>query len=196
MENFVEFCESDLGEEIMDREAAFIDEKLSGKSRILNVGCGIGSVEERLDMDIVGLDSSMLMLEEAKGRSDKLFVHGNSGELPFPDNSFEAVLSVTTMEFLDDFERAIDESRRVLKNGGKMLLLVLNPLSTYFRNHMEKDESYFHGFRNEPSEIESYVERYFDISSEYFLGIEDEKVFDSDDKSSAAIYVIEGVLGR
>ena len=192
----MEFCESDVGKEIMDRESDFIRDKLSGYNRILDIGCGIGSVEKRMNSDMVGLDSSMLMLEEANRRSENLFVHGKSGELPFPDNSFGAVLSVTALEFLDDFEPAVEEARRVVEDGGKVLFMVLNPLSTYFRNHMDKDESYFHGFKNKPKDIENFVEEFFEISSEYFLGIEEDDVFDSDDKSSAALYVIEGMLGK
>ena len=194
VENFVDFCESDLGSEIMDREAEFVGERISDKDNVLDLGCGIGSIEERLDRRIVGLDSSMRMLQEAGRRSKSIFVRGSSDDMPFPDDSFDMVFSIASLGFLEDYRESIDEVLRVLKPGGRVLFMVLNPESEYFNRHMEQEESYFHGFKNEPEDIEAYTGKFFDVRSHYFLGIEGKKVFGTEDHSTASLYVVEGEL--
>lgn len=46
VESFVRLCESEFGTAVMDREAAYIERFLDPGDRILDVGAGIGSVEE------------------------------------------------------------------------------------------------------------------------------------------------------
>lgn len=193
VQNFVEFCESDFGSSVMDREAAYIADRLADPNRVLDVGCGIGAIEKRLGYDVVGLDVSMPMLEEARRRTDDLYVNGDATDLPFPPDSFDAVISVTTFEFLDEYQTAVDEIRRVLQPDGQVVVLLLNQQSRYFRRHMERDESYFHRAQHRPEAIAEYMSSSFDLRSEYFLGIDGEDVFDTDDPQWAAIYSVTGV---
>ena len=79
--------------------------------KILDVGCGIGSFEHSLpSLNIIGLDSSKEMLEEARKRSDKIFVLGNVEHLEIEDSAFDAVFTVTTLEFLDDYQTLLNGS--------------------------------------------------------------------------------------
>ncbi|MEW6592790.1 MAG: SAM-dependent methyltransferase, partial [Candidatus Hadarchaeota archaeon] len=57
VEKFIGFCVSELGKNVTDMEASYIRKHLKAGDRILNVGCGIGWLEEKLhDFDITGLD--------------------------------------------------------------------------------------------------------------------------------------------
>lgn len=190
VQNFVEFCESDFGTTVMDREAGYIAEQLAEPNRILDVGCGIGAIEQRIREDIVGLDVSRPMLTEARRRTDDPYVQGDATTLPCPTDSFDAVISVTAFEFLDDYQMAIDEVDRILQDDGRIVILLLNQQSRYFQRRLEREQSYFHRAQHDPEEIADYLARYFDIRSEYFLGIDGTDVFDSADPEWAAMYAL------
>jgi ubiquinone/menaquinone biosynthesis C-methylase UbiE len=94
----------------MKKESEYIYNELIDSEKILDVGCSIGSFEQNLpSLNIIGLDSSEEMLEEARKRSDKTFVLGNAEQLKIEDSVFDAVFTVTTIEFLDDYRIAIKE---------------------------------------------------------------------------------------
>ncbi|HID60651.1 MAG TPA: methyltransferase domain-containing protein [Hadesarchaea archaeon] len=195
VEKFVRFYESDFGKEVMAREANYLKNELKGRKRILDIGCGIGCFEVMLpELNIVGLDSSEEMLEEAKKRSDKKFVLGNAKQLDFPDESFDAAFTVTTLEFLDDYKKAVDEVVRVLEPKGKFVAMMLNPESEYFKSHMSNPDSYFRRIKHtDLKDIEGCISKFFATSGEYFLGIRNQKVFDTRDGNLAALYVVNGV---
>lgn len=193
VQEFVEWCESDFGMRVMDKEAQYIRKALDGYDKILDVGCGIGSIEERLpDLNITGVDSSQAMLKEARTRSNKRFIRGKAEDLPFADESFDAVFSLTTLEFVEEYTAAIDEIYRVLRTNGTCLILLLNPHSAYFKTHISKPDSYFHNFKHPPQEIESYADQYFELDTEYFLGIRDKQLVNTTEKALASLYVLHG----
>ena len=195
VEKFVHFCESDFGRRVMNVEAAYLRVALKECKTVLDIGCGIGSIEERLrDLELTGLDSSEAMLAEARKRSGKTFVSGVATKLPFPDASFDAVFMITTLEFLTDYKKAIDEASRVLVSGGKLIVLMLNPQSAYFKEHYSKEGDYFKTIKHmEYSSIVDYASKLFELHTEYFLGINQGDVFESNDAHTAAIFVINGV---
>ncbi len=194
VEKFVNFCKSELGNKITNKEAEYIRRELKSVDKILNVGCGIGWLEEKLpSFNIVGLDNSEEMLKEARKRSDKTFVLGDAEKMHFEDSFFDAIVFITTLEFLPDYKRAISEAARVLKPNGKLIAMLLNPESEYFKRHIQNRDSYFQRVKNTNlEEIESYVRKFFEIRTEYFLGIKGGDVFDSSDKNFASLYVIRG----
>ncbi|MBS1263549.1 MAG: Ubiquinone/menaquinone biosynthesis C-methyltransferase UbiE [Methanonatronarchaeales archaeon] len=192
--SFVDFCESDLGREVMDREAALLENSIDRRDRVLDVGAGIGSIEERLPgYDVVGLDASWGMLLEARNRSGAAFVQGDAETLPFANGCFDAAFFVATLQFLDDYEAALSEAHRVLRSQGKLVALVLNPESRYVRRHLQKEESYFHRMNQRNiDEIVETVERLFSVDTRYFLGISGDDVFDTGDPRLAATLAIRG----
>ena len=82
----------------------------------LDVACGTAYATRWLPGEITGLDQSASMLEVAARRlPDARFVRGDAFDLPFPDDSFERV---TTMSFYghlegEERERFLAEARRV-----------------------------------------------------------------------------------
>ena len=144
VEKYVRFCDSGFGKTIMKKEAEYVYNELSKYWKILDVGCGIGSFEKNLpSLNIIGLDVSEEMLEEARKRSDKTFIQGNVEELQFQDSIFDAVFTVTTLEFLDDYKKAVTEIARVTKSQGKIVVMMLNTKSEYFRENVERPGDYF-----------------------------------------------------
>jgi demethylmenaquinone methyltransferase/2-methoxy-6-polyprenyl-1,4-benzoquinol methylase len=84
--------------------------------RTLDVACGTGFLTRQLRGDITGLDQSSRMLEIAQERSpEATFVQGDALELPFPDGSFDRVVTGHFYGHLeeDDRLRFLAEARRV-----------------------------------------------------------------------------------
>jgi len=195
VEKFIRFCESDFGKNVLEKEAEYVYHELKEAHRILDVGCGIGQFEQKLsELDITGLDNSKEMLEEARRRSDKTFVLGNAENLSFDDSSFDAVFYVATLEFVDDYQKAIQEAWRVTKPYGKILVMMLNPESEYFHEHMQREGSYFRKVKHtDLGEIRDYISKVYQITNEeYFLGIRGQQIFDTDEKRFASLHVVTG----
>ncbi|NVM57565.1 MAG: methyltransferase domain-containing protein, partial [Desulfobacterales bacterium] len=103
-------------------------EPLRGE-RVLDIGCGTGRhllMFLKMGLDITGLDASPHVLKIAKkrlGRHGELH-QGVAEDLPFEDNSFNIATLITTLEFVGDVEKALQEACRVAKD--RIFLGVLN----------------------------------------------------------------------
>ncbi len=82
---------------------------------ILDVGCGDGALTNRLaeDWEVTGVDMSAAALEHVVTNA----VQASATDLPFPDGSFDLVLSTEMLEHLalEDYRRAIAEMSRVTR---------------------------------------------------------------------------------
>ena len=93
--------------------------------RVLDVACGTG-VAARAAADrvgdsgsVVGLDLNPAMLEiAARTRGDIEWREGDVSELPFGEESFDAVLCQSAVFFFPDVDRAFAEMARVVRRGG------------------------------------------------------------------------------
>lgn len=97
---------------------------------VLEVGVGTGKSFENYprDRQITAVDISPKMLEQAKRRADKLgvdvrLVEGDAQALPFEDNSFDSVVTTCVFCSVPDPVQGLREIHRVLKPGGKLLML-------------------------------------------------------------------------
>ena len=194
VESFVRFCDSEFGAAVMDREAAYVRRHVAAGDRALDVGCGIGSLEERApDRELIGLDRSAAMIRTARDRADAPFVLGDATALPVATGSVDAVVFVSTLEFLPDAEAALSEATRVLASDGTLVALVLNTRSEYVRSNLQREGSYFQRMvhRDSAALTETVLER-VDGEREYFLGVSGEAVFESSDPETAAIAAVVG----
>jgi ubiquinone/menaquinone biosynthesis C-methylase UbiE len=193
-EKFARFYESGLGKKILRAEVNYLKNELNDRKRILDIGCGIGVFEEMMPgLNIVGLDNSEAMLEEARKRSDKKFVLGDAQDLDFTNQSFDAMFMVTTLEFVENYKKAVEEAARVLVSKGKLVVMMLNPESEYFKSHVSKENSYFRRIRHTNlKDVKNYISKFFDASEEYFLEIKNQEVFTTNKKASA-LYVAKGI---
>lgn len=99
--------------------------------RVLDVACGSGSaalVAARRYCEVAGIDyvSELIERAEIRARGEGLEVDfrvEDAQDLPFPDDSFDAVVSVFGVQFAPDQERAANELLRVCKPGGTIGLV-------------------------------------------------------------------------
>lgn len=98
--------------------------ELSGleKGRVLDIGCGTGLSTEVLAerFDVVGIDPNEAMVAKARAKSLDCRV-GSFEKIPFPDASFDAVVSISALQWAD-YARAAKEVARVLKKSGKLVI--------------------------------------------------------------------------
>jgi SAM-dependent methyltransferase len=104
--------------------------------RLLEVGLGYGTVAEllaRAGADYHGLDIASGPVAMARARLERIpgarpegTQQGSVLELPFPDASFDRVVSIGCLHHTGDIWRAMAEVRRVLRPGGELLLMVYN----------------------------------------------------------------------
>ena len=97
---------------------------------LLDVGCGPYPLSIAFeDCRIVGLDPLIFRYEAAgfplAEFTDRVtFVCAFAEEMPFPSQSFDAVISVNAIDHVDDFGRAASEISRVLKKDGVLRMQV------------------------------------------------------------------------
>jgi ubiquinone/menaquinone biosynthesis C-methylase UbiE len=110
----------------IDRESKL----LKGKY-LLEIGCGMGydSLEFlRRGVKVIATDLTPNAVEIARRHFEVEGVHAeeirtaNALDLPFADNTFDAVWSNGVLHATGDTERAIQEARRVLKPGGRAII--------------------------------------------------------------------------
>ena len=90
--------------------------------RVLDVGCGTGALLASLPATFaVGIDLSIGMLLQARSAVAKLAC-GDAERLPFSDACFDAVLSSSSLHFWPSAHRALEEIRRVLRPGGRVVI--------------------------------------------------------------------------
>jgi ubiquinone/menaquinone biosynthesis C-methylase UbiE len=103
---------------------------------LLDLGTGTGRMLELFGADIergLGLDLSLDMLALARARLDRAGLrhcsvrYGDIYDLALPRDSFDVVIIHQVLHFLDDSARAIAEAARVLRPGGRLLVIDFAP---------------------------------------------------------------------
>ena len=121
----------------------------------LEVGCGtghwLGKIAERLS-SVVGIDPSEGMLRQV----DREAAHFDVGQacaeaLPFPSNSFDRIVCITSFHHFSDRAQFVGEAKRVLRTGGGLITVGLDP-------HQGHDQWWIHDYF--PSALEFDLERY------------------------------------
>ena len=104
---------------------------------ILDAGCGTGIFTTDIlssGSQVIGLDISLPMLIQAKKKLKEYpfwIILADMLNLPFPESSFDKVVSVTALEFVEDAKGAIGELFRITKRGGCIVVATLNSLSPW-----------------------------------------------------------------
>ena len=120
---------------------------------LLDVGCGTGYFTRRFatnatDGEVVGTDIDLDMLRFAAGHSAHSigFVAADARQLPFCDNSFDLVVSVTALCFIQDEKQALREMLRVARR--RVVLGLLNRHSLlYLAKGWSGGQGAYHGAR-------------------------------------------------
>lgn len=108
--------------------------------RVLDLGCGEGRHVHGLhmlsDLDVVGVDIDLTSLTKAREGLTYLteigaktsgtanFCSASAYDLPFGDNTFDAIVCSEVLEHLDNYPAVISEMKRVLKSNGKLAITI------------------------------------------------------------------------
>ncbi|AQZ65148.1 gamma-tocopherol methyltransferase @ delta-tocopherol methyltransferase [[Actinomadura] parvosata subsp. kistnae] len=111
--------------------------------RVLDVGCGTGYLSRILSPvsgHVTGLDPSPAMIAHATERapSNCTYVVGEGQDLPFPDGSFDLVVSSLAMHHMPREARpeALRQMFRVLRPGGRLLIAEFSPPSGHLARRL------------------------------------------------------------
>ncbi len=175
-----------------EKNLRYIEQALSGvpmdfTGKLLEVPVGTGVLTMPIYKDlpeaqITCLDYSADMMNAAKQKADRAgiknitFLQGDVGALPFPDESFDIVLSLNGFHAFPDKEAAYRETNRVLKKGGTFCgcfyIAGCCRRTDWFVNHLYVPK----GFFTQPFETEDSLRRrlqgmYKDVSVTAVEGI-------------------------
>jgi ubiquinone/menaquinone biosynthesis C-methylase UbiE len=109
----------------------FFREHVRGR-KVLEIGFGEGYGTYYLSevaKEITGIDVSHSLVEHAKSkysRENLYFIRSDAATLPFPDASFDVVVSSQVLEHVKDYMGFLKETARVLKPGGTALVATPN----------------------------------------------------------------------
>ena len=121
--------EAELGKRTASQDAAILLPHLRAGMRVLDAGCGPGSITLGLATavapgEVIGIDAQPSLVDQARalavqrGVTNVRFEVANVYDLPFPDGSFDAAFNNTVLMHLREPVRALAELRRVLRPGG------------------------------------------------------------------------------
>ena len=98
--------------------------------KLLDIGCGEGvllkMISERVEgCDLFGIDISHNALEVARSRlsDNSIFIQGDSENLPFDDNSFDAIICTHSFHHYPKPKETIIEMFRCLRPGGEVIIV-------------------------------------------------------------------------
>jgi ubiquinone/menaquinone biosynthesis C-methylase UbiE len=123
-DRWLAFCERAL----LRGGRAWVAARAVGRTLEIGVGTGRNLGYFPPGLQLVGVDASAPMLERARRRATGLgrpidLLLADAQRLPFPDRSFDSVVSTLSLCTIPDEGRALAEARRVLRPGGRLIWL-------------------------------------------------------------------------
>lgn len=138
-EKYDRWFETPIGALVKNYENELLIDLLQPRpgEKILDVGCGTGVFTFNIlafGPHMTGLDISQPMLKRAMRKTAGYSFRCVAGDmlfLPFENESFDKVVSMTSLEFVQNAKRAVAELFRVTKKGGIIVVTTLNSLSPW-----------------------------------------------------------------
>jgi ubiquinone/menaquinone biosynthesis C-methylase UbiE len=113
--------------------------------KLVDLGCGQGDCSKLINQDIeyIGIDQSPILIKRAKElyqETNKSFIKGSVFKLLLDNNFVDAAISIWVWSHLDNLGVAAGEMERILKPGGKFLIITASPLTyekrkTFYKNY-------------------------------------------------------------
>ena len=97
--------------------------KIEKHHKMLDVGCGTGISTYFFEETcyVKGIDPCKELITQGKGD----LIQASAENIPFSENDFDIVISVTAIHNFQDIDRGIKEIKRVLKPGGQIAFSIL-----------------------------------------------------------------------
>lgn len=198
IDRYMQSCRTEFWQGVFRIELEYILQYLVKGEEVLSVGCGPAIIESALSergFSITGLDVSQEALDCAP--DSVRTVVGRAEEMPFPESSFDAAIYVASLQFIEDYRKALEQAARVLRPEGTLLVMLLNPKSDFFKRKISNPNSYVRKIKHtELKGIEDVIAEYFNVDTEYRLGVKGDIVFASRDATDAVLYIIRGKKKR
>jgi ubiquinone/menaquinone biosynthesis C-methylase UbiE len=187
-------CRTEFWQRVFRIELEYILKHLVKGKEVLSVGCGPAIIESALSecgFTITGLDVSQEALDCAP--DSVRTVAARAEDMPFPASSFDAVIYVASLQFIENYRKAIEETTRVLRPEGTLLVMLLNPESDFFKRKLRDPNSYMGKIRyTDLREIEEVIAEDYGLHREYLLGVKGDTIFESRDVTDAVLYILRG----
>lgn len=137
--------------------------------KILDAGCGTGNIASQLhkqiNIDIIGLDSSLPMLKVARGKSlEVICADADNHPLPFQNGAFDRIIVAYFIHQINNLSLLFAECYRILCDSGVILLLTSSHKQIEYQHPVLKE--FF------PSGIEIDKRRFPDVARiDYLLDL-------------------------
>lgn len=109
----------ELHKEEQEKKITIIKTKFqpNKEQTLLDVGCGTGLTTRTWDCKRFGIDPSKKLLEKAiQQDKEGNYKLASAESIPYPNNNFDIVISITAIQNFDDIKKGLDEIKRVGKN--------------------------------------------------------------------------------
>jgi ubiquinone/menaquinone biosynthesis C-methylase UbiE len=193
-ERYFDSCRKDLWREVFRLELGWLLERLQGRRDVLSVGCGPAMLEGALaehGFNVTGLDVSAHALRRAPAAVK--VVAARAERLPFAENSFDAVISVVSLQFVDDYREAVEETRSVLRPNGALVVMLLNPASAFFAERVRDSSSYVSRIRHvNLGAIQEAISGSYAVNTGRFLRIQGNRASAVANVPDAVLYIVWG----
>ncbi len=132
-----------LNKYVFQSELNAIMDALPVRGRGVEIGVGSGIFAEPLGIT-EGVEPSRAMRTRAKKRNINV-IDAVAEDLPYPDNSIDFALMVTTICFVDDIYKSFEEVHRILTDKGRFIIGFVDKNSHVGKQYLvHKDESIFY----------------------------------------------------
>ena len=191
---YLQACKDPFWQQVFKAELDYLLHRLRPEDKILSVGCGPAIIESGLaehGFSVVGLDVSQEAIACAPDTLRTLAADAEN--MPFEAAQFHVVLFIVSLQFIKNYRQALRETARVLLPGGRVIAMLLNPISDFFKAKQAEADSYVGKIKHiDLMALEGSIAEHFVTESEYFLGISGKSLIADMDPRVAALYVIRG----
>jgi len=109
--------------------------KLKKQDFLMDVGCGTGIFAEEFNCVKVGVDPAINLLNQGK---NALYIQAYAENLPFKDNSFDVVISVTAIHNFKNIKRGLEEIKRVSRKNVVLSILKKSAKINEIKDNIQK----------------------------------------------------------
>ncbi len=123
--------------------------EFQGGEKVLEIGSGLGLLGKAIkdevagDIDYLGIELAFRPAEKSK-KATIVPTQADAVRSPFPNDSFDVVVSTDVLEHVPDAAGAVREINRVLKPGGKAFIVIADPSEGRFRkveDHIDRAQT-------------------------------------------------------